>query len=92
MNFAESILFLLMIVLFLSSLKSNTFFIVFGAAIYLFFILQLASFDPIEILEKIAKYIVFNPLGILILFIPLMLNAFFNYLKSSLKKKKEDTS
>ena len=92
MNFTESILFLLIIVLFSSALKSNTFFIVLGAAIYLFFILQLASFNPIEILEAIANHIVFNPLGLLILFIPLILNAFFDFLKSSLKNKKEDAS
>ena len=49
MEFLESVLFLFLILTLLTTIKSNTFLIIFGAAIYLFLLLQLLSDDSFSI-------------------------------------------
>ncbi len=81
MDFVQSVIFLFLIVLFLSMLKSNIFLLVFGAVIFIYFILQLFSFDPIEILTITMNNILINPLGLVLLIIPLTIDSLIRIIK-----------
>jgi len=81
MEFADSLIFLFIIILFISSVKSNFFLIVFGSAIFMFFILHLFSFSSIEILVLVVQYIIFNPIGFFILSIPLIFDIVIRIVK-----------
>ncbi len=89
MELLESFFFLFIIIIFLTTIKSNTFLIIFGAAIYLFFLLQLLVFDSIGILTSFLNYILTNPIGLLILPIPLMIDVLHRYLKKIIKINKK---
>lgn len=88
MEFADSLIFLLLIILFVSSLKSNSFLIVFGSAVFLYFILNLFSFSPIEILTLVIRHILFNPIGFFILCFPLMLDTVVRLIKKKFVKQR----
>ena len=87
MRFADSIIFLIIIILFISSVKSNFFLIVFGSAIFMFFIFHLLSFSTLEILTSVIHYIIFNPIGFLILSIPVVIDTFYRVFKKIKQKK-----
>jgi len=88
MEFADSLIFLMLIILFVSSIKSNFFLIVVGSAIFLFFILNLFSFSPLEILTLVFNHLIFNPIGFLILFFPLIFDTLVRFLKKKFLKEK----
>lgn len=88
MEFADSLIFLLLIILFVSSLKSNSFLIVFGSAVFLYFILNLFSFSPIEILNLVIRHILFNPIGFFILFSPLIVDTVVRFIKKKFVEHK----
>lgn len=81
MDFVQSVIFLFLIVLFLSMLKSNIFLLVFGSTIFIYFILQLFSFDPIEILTIAMNDILINPVGLVLLIIPLTIDSLIRIIK-----------
>jgi hypothetical protein len=56
---------------------------VFGTVVLLYFIIQLFFMDPIEIIFSIGRFFLLNPIGLLILFVPLIIYA----LNQGLKKK-----
>jgi hypothetical protein len=81
MDFTDSVIFLFFLLLYLSTIKSNTFFFIFGAAIYLFLLIQLFFFDPLEILLSLSNYFLFNPLGFVLLLIPVVINLIYQSLR-----------
>ncbi len=89
MELLESFFFLFIILIFLTTVKSNTFLIIFGASIYLFFLLQLFAFDFIGILINFLNYVLTNPMGLLILPIPLIIDVIHRYLKKIIKNNKK---
>ncbi len=89
MEILESFLFLIIILIYLSTIKANTFFLVFGAAIYLFFIIQLFFFDPFEVLSTFIKNIFINPLGFFLLLVPLAIHILIKGLKKIWGIKKD---
>lgn len=88
MEYLESIFFLIILLVYASTLKASTFFIVFGSTIYLFIISQLLYLDPLEIFSNFLQDLLKNPFGFLLLFIPLMIDGFYGVLKKNIKTKK----
>jgi len=81
MEYLESIFFLIILLVYASTLKASTFFIVFGSIIYLFVISQLFYLDPLEILSVFFQDLLKNPFGFLLLFVPLMIDGLCRVLK-----------
>jgi hypothetical protein len=81
MEYLESIFFLIILLVYASTLKASTFFIVFGSTIYLFIISQLLYLDPFEILSSFLQDLLRNPFGFLLLFVPLGIDGLFRVLK-----------
>ena len=75
MNSLDSFLFLLLVLNFLWLIKADIFFIVFGIVVLLYIITQSFFLDPLEIIFTIGQFILANPLGFLILFIPLIISG-----------------
>ena len=88
MEFIDSVIFLFFLLIYLSTVKSNTFFFIFGAAIYLFLLIQLFFFDPLEIIFSLTNYFLLNPLGFVFLLIPLIINVLYQGVKKVINSKK----
>jgi hypothetical protein len=88
MEFYDSVIFLFFLLMYLSTVKSNTFFFIFGAAIYLFLLIQLFLFDPLEIISSLTNYFLFNPLGFIFLLVPFAINILYLSLKKIINSKK----
>ena len=88
MEFIDSVIFLFFLLIYLSTVKSNTFFFIFGAAIYLFLLIQLFFFDPLEIIFSLTNYFILNPLGFVFLLIPLTINVLYKGVKKVINSKK----
>lgn len=87
MEYIESFFFLILLVVYISVLKANTLFIVFGAAIYIFVMMQLLYLDPLEILLDFVHNIAVSPFGFLLLLFPLIINSIYSSIKKFLIKK-----
>ena len=83
MQFLDSLLFLLILLVLLWSIKADLFFVVFGFAILLFFLIQLFFMQPLDILLSIVNFMFLNPAGFILLFIPLIISL----IKYVIKKK-----
>ena len=88
MEFIDSVIFLFFLLMYLSTIKSNTFFFIFGAAIYLFLLIQLFLFDPLEIILSLTNYFLFHPLGFVLLLVPITINVLYQGVKNVLDSKK----
>lgn len=77
MNFLNSLLFLLLLLAFLWTIKADLFFMIFGTVILLYFITQMFFMDPLEILFSVGEFFLLNPFGVFILFIPLMIYGIY---------------
>jgi hypothetical protein len=85
-----SIIFLIFIMVLLWNIKSDFFFIVFGVAAFLYILIELLVEDPFKILLKVIEFVILNPLGLIILFLPIFCYLLYNYIsriRSFLGKK-----
>jgi hypothetical protein len=73
--------FLLLLVAFLWVIKADIFFMVFGTVVLMYFLIMLFFMDPLEVLLSTFEFILLNPLGILILIIPLVIYLIFHWSK-----------
>lgn len=88
MKFLDAVLFLMILLVLLWSIKADFFFMFFGTAILLYFIIQLFFMNPFEILLSLLNFMFLNPLGFLLLFIPLIINIIYHYRKKAKLKRK----
>jgi hypothetical protein len=58
---------------------------IFGTVIMLYFIIQSLFLDPLTILYGIGQFILTNPFGLLILFIPLIIYGLDKEIRKKLK-------
>jgi len=75
MKFLDSLLFLVVLLVLLWSIKADLFFLIFGTALLVFFLIQLFFMNPIDILISIGSFILLNPTGFIFLFIPLIISS-----------------
>lgn len=82
MEFLDALLFLVILLVIIWSVKADFFLVIFGFAILFFFLIQLFFMNPVDILIAIGSFIILNPLGFVLLFIPLVIS----FSKYGLKK------
>jgi len=82
MELFDSILFIFFILILLWVIKADFLFIILGIAAFLYFLIILFSENPLEITFSILNFILLNPLGLFLIFVPLILYI----LKISMKK------
>lgn len=75
MEFLDSLLFLIILLVIIWSIKSDLFFVVFGFAVFIFILFQLFFTNPFEIIVSISSFILLNPFGFFLLFIPLIIST-----------------
>ncbi|MFX1316403.1 MAG: hypothetical protein ACFE9T_11105 [Promethearchaeota archaeon] len=88
MEFIDSLLFLFVLLLFLWAIKADFFFIIFGIATFLYFIIILFYSNPVEIMLAVIYFIFMNPLGLILVFIPLILYSINVGIKKLMTNKK----
>ena len=88
MQFLDSLLFLLILLVLLWSIKADLFFVVFGFAILLFFLIQLFFMQPLDILLSIVNFMFLNPAGFILLFIPLIISLIKYVIKKKFSRNK----
>jgi len=81
MKFLDAVFFLMILLVLLSSIKVDLFFLLFGTAVLLFFIVQLFFQEPLEIILDLIDFIFLNPLGFILLFVPLIISTIHNFFK-----------
>jgi hypothetical protein len=86
MEYVEAFFLLMLLLVYISTLKANTFFIVFGTTIFLFIIMQFLYLDPIEILSVFLTSIINNPFGFFLLLVPLIVDGLYRGLKRIFRK------
>ena len=84
-----SILFLVFLLILLWNVKSDFFFILFSIAVFLYIIIRLLIKNPLKIIDETILFIISNPLGLIILILPLGLYALYSYFKKLSKKFKK---
>ena len=81
MELELAVLFIFFIILILWEIKADFVLLIFGFAAYLFLIFYTGSSDPLGSIVSIVEFLIFNPLGILLLIIPLGIFGVYKYCK-----------
>ena len=76
-----AVLFIFFIILILWEVKADFVLLIFGFAAYLFLLFYIGSSDPLGSIVSIVDFLIFNPLGILLLIIPLGIFGVYKYCK-----------
>lgn len=81
MELEIAVLFIFFIILILWEIKADFVLLIFGFAAYLFLLFYIGSSDPLGSIVSIVDFFIFNPLGILLLIIPLGIFGVYKYCK-----------
>ncbi|MHA2037257.1 MAG: hypothetical protein ACW972_03020 [Promethearchaeota archaeon] len=81
MELEIAVLFIFFIILILWEIKADFVLLIFGFAAYLFLLFYIGSADPLGSFVSIIDFLIFNPLGLLLLIIPLGLYSIYKYNK-----------
>ena len=76
-----AVLFIFFIILILWEIKADFVLLIFGFAAYLFVLFFIGSSDPLGSMVSIVEFLILNPLGILLLIIPLGIFSVYKYCK-----------
>jgi len=71
------------IILILWEIKADFVLLIFGFAAYLFLLFYIGTSDPLGIFLSIVDFLILNPLGIILLIIPLVLIGVFKFRKQN---------
>ena len=82
MDLEIAVLFIFFIILILWEIKADFVLLIFGFAAYLFLLFYIGSSNPLGVFVSIIDFLIFNPLGLLLLIIPLGLFGVYKYNKS----------
>jgi hypothetical protein len=85
MELEIAVLFIIFIILILWEIKADFVLLIFGFAAYLFLIFYIGVSDPLESIISIANFLIFNPLGLLLLLVPSGIFFAYKYSKKSRK-------
>jgi len=81
MELELAVLFIFFIILILWEIKADFVLLIFGFAAYLFVLFFIGSSDPLGSIVSIVEFLILNPLGILLLIIPLGIFGVYKYCK-----------
>jgi len=89
MEFFDSLIFLLILIIFLLAIKADFIFLIFGAVVLLYFILELSSMNTLEIFFSIIDYMIMSPFWLLILIFPMIIYGIFILIRKYKRIKNE---
>ncbi|KKM15262.1 hypothetical protein LCGC14_1697840 [marine sediment metagenome] len=75
-------LFIISIILILWEIKADFVLLIFGFAAYLFLLFYISTSDPFASIVLMVDFLIFNPLGLLLLLIPLGIFGVYKYCKN----------
>lgn len=78
-----AVLFIFFIILILWEIKADFVLLIFGFAAYLFLLFYIGSSDPLRSIVSILDFLIFNPLGLLLLIIPSGIFCVYKYCKKN---------
>ncbi len=81
MELEIAVLFIIFIILILWEIKADFVLLIFGFAAYLFLLFYIGVSDPIGSLISIIEFLIFNPLGLILLIIPMGIYSIKKYSK-----------
>ena len=81
MQLENTLIFVLILILILWEIKADFTLILFSVTAYIYLVFYISFSDPLETLQSILDTIIFNPFGLLFLFIILGIVSFFKLLK-----------
>lgn len=84
MLFFDLIFFLILLLALIWAIKADLLFMILGITIIVFLIFQLFLINPVDVLTSLLLFIISNPLGLLIVLIPLIV-ASINYIIKKLR-------
>lgn len=90
MEFLDSLFFLVILLLIIWSIKADLFFVIFGFAVFMFILFQLFFMNSLDIIISISNFILFNPFGFFLLFIPLIISIIKYFLEKLYHKVKSN--
>ena len=70
MELEIAVLFIIFIILILWEIKADFVLLIFGFAAYLFLLFYIGVSNPIESILSIIDFLIFNPLGLILIIIP----------------------
>lgn len=76
-----SVLFIISLILILWEIKADFVLLIFGFAAYIFLLFYISTSDPLASIVSMVNFLIFNPLGLLLLIIPLGIFAVYKYFK-----------
>ena len=76
-----AILFIISLILILWEIKADFVLLIFGFAAYLFLLFYIGTSDPLASIVSVVNFLIFNPLGLLLLLIPLGILGVYKYSK-----------
>lgn len=89
MEFYDSILFIFFILILLWVIKADFFFLIFGIAAFIYFLILLFVEDPLTIIISMIEFVFFNPLGLILIFIPLIIYILIKMIRRPPHLKRE---
>lgn len=89
MEFFDSVLFIFFILILLWLIKADFLFLILGIAAFLYFLIILFSENPLQITFSILNFLFMNPLGLFLIFVPLILYILKEGVKKYLSQKRE---
>jgi hypothetical protein len=87
MLFYDLLFFLVLLLALIYAIKADLLFMILGTTIIIFLIFELFLISPLEVFTSLLKFIISNPLGLLVALIPLVV-ASINYLIKKLRSDK----
>ncbi len=76
-----AVLFIISLILILWEIKADFVLLIFGFAAYIFLLFYISTSDPLASLVSMVNFLIFNPLGLLLLLIPLGIFGVYKYCK-----------
>ncbi|MFX1588786.1 MAG: hypothetical protein ACFFC1_11565 [Promethearchaeota archaeon] len=86
MELEIAVLFIVFIILILWEIKADFVLLIFGFAAYLFLLFYIGISDPIESIVSMIEFLIFNPLGLILLIIPVGIYSIKKYYKKKREK------
>ena len=77
-----AVLFIISLILILWEIKADFVLLIFGFAAYIFLLFYISTSDPLVSIVSMVDFLIFNPLGLLLLLIPLGIFAVYKYCKN----------
>ena len=92
MELEIAVLFIIFIILILWEVKADFVLLIFGFAAYLFLLFYVGVSDPVGTIMSMIEFLIFNPMGLILLIIPIGIYCIKKYNKISRENLQKSNS